>query len=51
MSKPESCTCYTPFYRANDIDPPEPKLDPWCPEHGKDPDEERQKMLDREMDK
>jgi hypothetical protein len=37
----EECTCRTPVARSTDIDPPAYKSirDPWCPVHGRDPDE------------
>lgn len=48
-----ACTCRTPIAHSADIDPPEYKSirDPWCPVHGKDPDEEYEKMRDRERDR
>jgi hypothetical protein len=44
----EECTCLTPFVDSASIDPPEPKsiLNPWCPVHGKDPDEEYERQRD-----
>lgn len=40
------CTCRVPFAGPTDIDPPEPKIDQWCPLHGRDPDWELQKRRD-----
>ncbi len=40
------CTCLPRFAGLTDIEPPEPKIDPWCPLHGKDPDWERDKRQD-----
>jgi hypothetical protein len=43
---PYSCTCRMSSVNSASIDPPEPILDPWCPLHGKDPDDEREKRRD-----
>ncbi len=47
---PEGCTCSYRMSPVNSatIDPPEPILhrDPWCPIHGKDPDEEYERQRD-----
>ncbi len=40
------CTCAPRIAGPIDIDPPEPRLDPRCPLHGKDPDYEREKQQD-----
>ena len=40
------CTCAPPIASSTAISPPEPKRDPWCPLHGKDPDYEREKQQD-----
>jgi hypothetical protein len=44
------CTCRTPIATSADVDPPEYKSirNPWCPVHGKDPDEAYEEMRDRE---
>lgn len=34
----QGCTCHVPFAGPTAIDPPDPKIDKWCPLHGKDPD-------------
>jgi hypothetical protein len=48
MSHPLICTCsHTPVDTAT-IDPPDLILDPWCPIHGKDPDEEYERRRDDE---
>jgi hypothetical protein len=45
------CTCSIPFVHSNDIDPPEPRIDPWCPVHGhRDPDRELQEQRDADLD-
>lgn len=38
----EGCTCHMPSAHTAQIDPPEPKIDKYCPLHGwaADPDEE-----------
>jgi hypothetical protein len=40
------CTCGWTTVHPTDIDPPEPKLDPWCPVHGRDPDYEMERRRD-----
>ena len=40
------CTCRAPHVRPNDIDPPEVERDEWCILHGRDPDFERDRMID-----
>lgn len=42
----QGCTCRIPFATPYDIDPPEPKRNKWCPLHGRDPDYERDRMMD-----
>ncbi len=40
------CTCsYTPVNSAT-IDPPDLILNEWCPIHGKDPDQEYERLRD-----
>jgi len=41
------CTCGWTTVHATDIDPPEPKLDRWCPIHGRDPDEAYEEYRER----
>lgn len=48
---PDGCTCsWVPSHSVNSmtIDPPFPVLrsDPWCPVHGKDPDDERDRRIE-----
>lgn len=46
----QGCTCRIPFATAQDIDPPEPKRNKWCPLHGwGDPDLERDRMIDDQL--
>ena len=45
------CTCRARPAGPTDIDPPEPKLDQWCPVHGRDPDYERDRMIDERMNR
>ena len=40
------CTCRVPVAGPTDINPPEPRIDQWCPLHGRDPDWERDKQQD-----
>lgn len=40
------CTCRLSRVWSNDIDPPEPVINEWCPIHGRDPDWELQKLRD-----
>jgi hypothetical protein len=40
------CTCGWTSVHPTDIDPPEPKLDRWCPIHGQDPDAEYERRRD-----
>lgn len=44
----QGCTCYVPTATAYDFDPPEPKIDRYCPLHGwaPDPDDERDRRRD-----
>jgi len=42
------CTCVPHMAHATDISPPEGrKRDPWCPVHGRDPDEAYEEYRDR----
>lgn len=43
------CTCRTATPRSTDIDPPAYRsiVDPWCPVHGRDPDNEYEEARDR----
>ena len=40
------CSCRARAVRPNDIDPPEVKRDKWCVLHGRDPDYERDRIID-----
>ena len=40
------CTCRAREIWPTDISPPEVKLGKWCPVHGRDPDYERDKVID-----
>ena len=44
------CTCRWSSINSASIDPPHRIVDKWCPIHGRDPDEEYQKLKDREYD-
>ncbi len=47
----QDCSCTIPFPGPCDIDPPEPKIDTWCPLHGsRDADREYDAWKDREID-
>lgn len=46
----ERCTCRWSTINSMSIDPPHKILNKWCPVHGRDPDEEYEKMRDREYD-
>lgn len=43
------CTCHAPPVGYQDVSPPEVTRDQWCPLHGRDPDEERERAIDRRM--
>jgi len=43
------CSCRARAVRPNDIDPPEIQRDKWCLVHGRDPDAERDKMIDEKF--
>lgn len=46
------CTCVTPPPHPTDIEPPEPKLDPYCPTHGtRDADQEFEAWRDRKHER
>ena len=46
------CTCGLTAVNPTTIDPPERKTNPWCPVHGsRDPDVERERQIDREMNR
>ena len=45
-ARAEGCTCRMSSVWATDINPPEIKVDKWCPLHGKEPDYERDKCRD-----
>jgi len=40
------CTCHARPVRPTDISPPEVTRDEWCILHGRDPDFERDRMID-----
>lgn len=46
------CTCRMTAVHSQSIDPPEPKIDPWCEIHGyRDADYERDSKIDSTLDK
>lgn len=48
----DECTCSMSVVHSTDIDPPEMRVDPHCPTHGRyqDPDRLRDERIDREME-
>ena len=46
------CICIVPPVRPNDINPPEPKRNRYCPVHsGYDPDYERDRKIDAKLER
>lgn len=46
------CTCITRYAHPTDIEPPEPKLDPYCPTHGhRDADQEFEAWRERKFER
>jgi len=47
----QGCTCSVPFASSYDIDPPEPRMDRYCPLHGNqtDPDDARDRQIDDDL--
>jgi hypothetical protein len=48
----EGCTCHVPSAHSAQIDPPEPRINKYCPLHGfaPDPDEAYERWRDDKLD-